>query len=138
MKNMFKNVFHCEKIVQIRSFFCFVFSCIWPEYWPEKTPYSDTFLEKQLTFNWSKSTIKTLKRRRQLCSKLTIKTVKWYHRLYSGVFIVFDISFSNISIVNFEQVNVKWVLTKKKYLAKDLWWNFLRKNRPCRQLHVQN
>ena len=34
---------HYVKSVQIRSFFWFVFFCIWIEYGPEKTPYLDTF-----------------------------------------------------------------------------------------------
>ena len=34
---------HCVKYVQIRSFFCTVFSRIWTEYGPEKTLYLDTF-----------------------------------------------------------------------------------------------
>ena len=34
---------HCVKSVQIRSFFWSVFSRIWTEYGPEKTPYLDTF-----------------------------------------------------------------------------------------------
>ena len=35
--------YHCVKSVQIGSFFWSVFSCIRPEYGPEKTPYLDTF-----------------------------------------------------------------------------------------------
>ena len=37
------SVNHCLKRVQIRSIFWFVFSCIWTEYEPEKTPYLETF-----------------------------------------------------------------------------------------------
>ena len=36
-------VSHCVKSVQIRSFFCSVFSSIRTEYGPEKTSYLDTF-----------------------------------------------------------------------------------------------
>ena len=36
------NKLYCLKSVQIRSFFWSVFTCIWTEYGPEKTPYLDT------------------------------------------------------------------------------------------------
>ena len=34
---------NCVKSVQIRSFFWSVFSCIWTEYGPKKSPYLETF-----------------------------------------------------------------------------------------------
>ena len=40
---LFDSWYHCVKIVQIRRFFWSVFSRIWTEYEPEKTPYFDTF-----------------------------------------------------------------------------------------------
>ena len=40
----YEKPIHCVKIVQIRSFFWSVFSCIWTE----KTPYLDTFHSYQI------------------------------------------------------------------------------------------
>ena len=40
---------------------------------------------------------KNTRKRCEICSKITIKTLERHHRLHSGVF-----------IVNFEQINVSW------------------------------
>ena len=37
------EIHHCVKSVQMRSYFCSVFSCIRIEYGPDITPYLDTF-----------------------------------------------------------------------------------------------
>ena len=50
---------HCVKIVQIRSYFWSVFSCIWTEYGPEITAYLDTLLAGQdfLVFVLNRSSV---------------------------------------------------------------------------------
>ena len=47
----------------------------------------------------------------EICSRLTIQTPEQRHWRRSGVFIVNyeHITFSSVSIVNFEQVNADWV-----------------------------
>ena len=72
-------------------------------------------LSKQylLTLACSKSTIETLERC-QICSKLAIKTPERRQWRQFGLFIVtFGLIlhfFSSVSTVDFEQVNVSWVL----------------------------
>ena len=51
------------------------------------------------------STIETLEKRREICSKLTIKTPK---RLLLTLNILHAIF--NASVVDFDQLNVKWVM----------------------------
>ena len=67
----------------------------------------------QPTITCSKLTIETLEQRCEIFSKLTIKTPKRHQWRRFGVFIVIfeHISHlcSNVSIVNFEQVNANWV-----------------------------
>ena len=49
------------------------------------------------------------KRRREICSNLTIKTPEWRHQARYNVFIVnftYFTRYSSVFIVNFEQVNV--------------------------------
>ena len=67
----------------------------------------------QSAITYSKLTIEALEQRREICSKLTIKTPKRCHWRRFDVFIV---NFEHIShlcssvfIVNFEQVNAGWV-----------------------------
>ena len=61
--------------------------------------------------------METLEKKCEICSKLTIKTPERRHcrRSRSAVFIVnFEHIlhfFSSVSIVDFEQVNVRWVLS---------------------------
>ena len=45
---------HYVKSVQIRSFLWSIFSCIWTEYGPEKTPYPDTFHTVVFSMNLTK------------------------------------------------------------------------------------
>ena len=56
----------------------------------------------QLTFTCSNSTIETLEKRCEICSKLRIKTLDWRHWRHSGVFIVdfehISYLFSSVSI----------------------------------------
>ena len=71
----------------------------------------------QLTFTCSKSTIETRENNVKYVQNKNTRTTSltsfwWRHWCRSGVFIVnFEhfARFSNVSIVNFEQVNVSWV-----------------------------
>ena len=61
-----------------------------------------------------KFNIKNIRKRCEICSRLTIKTPKRRHWPRSGVFIVnfehMSNLFPNVSIVDFEQVNVSWAV----------------------------
>ena len=78
---------------------------------------SDTScISSQQTFTCSKSATETLKKVVQscpnICSKLTIKTLKWRRRRRCGIFIVniehVLLLFSSVPIVNFEHAFVYW------------------------------
>ena len=66
-------------------------------------------LDNQLTFTCSKSTIETLEKKWEICSKLTIKT--WRR---SGVFVINFEHISHLFSVDFEQANVSWVVITVK------------------------
>ena len=66
-------------------------------------------LDNQLTFTCSKSTIETLEKKWEICSKLTIKT--WRR---SDVFVINFEHISHLFSVDFEQVNVSWVVITVK------------------------
>ena len=57
---------------------------------------------------------KSTRKRCEICSKLTIKTPERRQRRRSGVFIVnsehISHLFSSVSVIDFEQVNVSWVV----------------------------
>ena len=57
---------------------------------------------------------RNIRKRCQTCSKLTIKTPERSHRRRSGVFIVIFLTYFlplfSVSTVDFEQVNVSWVI----------------------------
>ena len=65
-------------------------------------------LDNQLTFTCSKSTIETLEKKWEICSKL-IKTLR-----RSGVFVINFEHISHLFSVDFEQVNVSWVVITVK------------------------
>ena len=66
-------------------------------------------LDNQLTFTCSKSTIETLEKKWEICSKLTIKT--WRR---SDVFVINFEHISHLFSVDFEQANVSWVIITVK------------------------
>ena len=87
------------------KFIDYIYTRIFWKHLENITDPADTYL-----FKVNNST--TTRERREICSKLTIKTLEWRHWRRSGVFIV---NFENIlhplssvSIFGFEQVNVSW------------------------------
>ena len=66
-------------------------------------------LDNQLTFTCSKSTIETLEKKWEICSKLTIKT--WRR---SDVFVINFEHISHLFSVDIEQANVSWVIITVK------------------------
>ena len=82
----------------------------------------------QLTFTCSYSRIWALKKRFEICSKLTIKTPERRHWRLSGVFIVklgkYFTPFSSASIIDFEQVNFSWGASKATVLNCFYKWSF--------------
>ena len=67
------------------------------------------------------------KKRCDVCSKLTVKTLDRHHRRRSSDFVVnfehISHLFSSVSIVDFEQVNISWV-TSMKRLVKQIFMKF--------------
>ena len=61
-----------------------------------------------------KGTNRNARKRSKICSKLTVKAPERRHRLGRLTLTehISDLSFSSVSIVNFEQVNVCWEAKK--------------------------
>ena len=83
-----------------------------------------------LKFYLFKANNRNTRKRCELCSKLTIKTRHWRR---SGIFIVnfehiYFTSFSSAFIVDFEQLNVSWVITWKLDTMTTLFQETKKKN----------
>ena len=77
---------HCVRIVQMRSFFWSIFSCIWTR----KISVFTNFIQplKAITsILMLKVNNRDARKRCEICSKLTIKTPEQRHWRRSGVFI---------------------------------------------------